>query len=92
MFASSSLDRIPELRYFRPRGEAMAMTVEQLEELRKAWSAKVTKQIDTFQEGADTLRMHIEAEKVSLLYEIAIQLAESLASKRHLAAYPPRKK
>lgn len=70
----------------------MAMSTVQLEEARKAWAATTTTQIGTYGESQESLRLYIEAEKVSLLYEIAIQLADNLEHKRHLAAYPPRTK
>jgi hypothetical protein len=54
----------------------MALSAVQLDELHKAWSGTVLSQIKSFGQGSpETLSLHIEAEKVSLLYQIAIQLA-----------------
>lgn len=61
----------------------MAMSSSQLEATRNEWSADVVKKIGSFEQGsAETLRLHIEAEKVSILYEIAIQLALSREMQR----------
>jgi hypothetical protein len=54
----------------------MARSTVQLEETHAQWLAHVFEQIKSFDQGAaETLRLNIEAEKVSLLYEIATQLA-----------------
>lgn len=54
----------------------MPQSPQQLEHAKTEWSAKVTPKIDGFEQGdAKTVTMHIEAEKVRVLYEIAMQLA-----------------
>jgi hypothetical protein len=61
----------------------MALSSVQLEQSRNAWAANVTQKIDSFEQGsAETLRLHIEAEKVSMLYEIAAQLAFARETRR----------
>jgi len=56
----------------------MTMSADQLAESKNAWFTDVLKQISTFaKDDPDTLRLRIEAEKVSILYEIAMQLVLS---------------
>jgi hypothetical protein len=66
----------------------MPQSSQQLEQAKNEWSKKVTAKIGGFEQGdAKTVTMHIEAEKVGVLYEIAMQLALA----REMTGPPPRR-
>lgn len=54
----------------------MAMSAVELEENCNTWSKRVLHQINVYEPlNPEILRLHIEVEKVRLLYQIAMQLA-----------------